>query len=65
MSIDDNTAKWSISCPSDMGNMEGQWEFTSNGDSISGNGTMTANYSGQEMGFEMTWVGKRTGECED
>jgi hypothetical protein len=65
VAIDDNTAKWSISCPTDMGSMQGQWEFTSNGDSISGNGMMNADYGGQKMGFEMTWQGKRTGDCEE
>ena len=63
--IDGNTAKWSISCPSDGGNMEGQWEITSHGDSISGNGTMTANFGGREMDFNMTWEGKRTGDCKE
>jgi hypothetical protein len=64
VTIDDNTAKWSIHCPSDMGDMEGQWEFNSDGDSISGKGTMSANYGGQEMGFEMTWEGERIGDCD-
>jgi hypothetical protein len=63
--IDDNSARWSISCPSEGGpTMEGQWEITSEGDSISGNGTMTADYGGQKMGFNMTWEGKRIGDCE-
>jgi hypothetical protein len=48
-----------------MGSMQGQWEFISEGDSISGNGTMSANYNGQEMGFEMTWEGKRVGDCDE
>ena len=65
VNIDDNTAEWSIVCPSDMGTMEGQWVFTSSGDSISGNGSMSANYGGQEMDFKMTWEGKRTGDCEE
>jgi hypothetical protein len=65
VSIDDVTAKWAITCPTEMGSMKGQWEFTSKGDSISGNGTMSANYGGQQMGFEMTWVGKRIGDCDE
>jgi hypothetical protein len=44
--------------------MEGQWEFTSKGDSISGKGSMNTEFSGQHMGFDMTWVGNRIGDCE-
>ena len=62
--VDGNTARWSIFCPTEGGPaMEGQWEFTSSGDSITGNGSMTASFSGQEMGFTMSWEGKRTGDC--
>jgi hypothetical protein len=65
VSIEGNAARWSISCPTDGGSvMEGQWEFTSNGDSINGSGSMSTEYSGQKMGFDMTWVGKRIGDCE-
>lgn len=62
--IDGNTARWSINCPTENGMaMTGQWEFTSFGDSITGEGSMTANMAGQEMGFNMTWNGKRVGDC--
>ncbi|MGB5487107.1 MAG: DUF3617 family protein [Lysobacterales bacterium] len=65
MTVDGNTARWSINCPTEGGPvMEGHWEFTSNGDSINGNGTMSAEFSGQKMGFVMTWEGKRIGTCE-
>ena len=62
VAIEGNTARWSINCSTDGGPaMEGQWEFTSNGDSISGKGEMSAEFSGQKMGFNMTWKGKRIG----
>jgi len=65
VNVEGNTARWSISCSTGGGPvMEGHWEFTSNGDSISGNGSMSTEFSGQQMGFEMTWVGKRVGNCE-
>jgi len=64
VSVDGDTARWSISCPTEGGMvMEGQWEFTSHGDSITGKGTMTTEMAGQKMGFDMTWTGKRTGAC--
>lgn len=63
--VDGNTARWSISCATEGGPMmEGQWEFTSSGDTISGNGTMSTEMNGQTMGFEMVWTGARTGDCE-
>lgn len=63
--INGNTARWSINCPTEAGPaMEGQWEFTSNGDSISGSGNMSTEFSGQTMAFDMTWKGKRVGPCE-
>jgi len=65
MVIDGRTARWSINCPTEAGMvMKGQWEFTSKGDSIAGSGSMTAEIAGQEMGFDMTWEGKRVGDCK-
>jgi len=65
VAIDGDTASWSINCPTEGGAvMEGKWEFTSAGDSISGSGTMSMDYAGQEMGFEMSWAGKRIGDCD-
>lgn len=63
--IEGNKARWSINCPTDAGMvMEGQWEFTSSGDSITGSGSMSTVFSGQTMGFDMTWEGKRIGDCD-
>ncbi|MBT8075759.1 MAG: DUF3617 domain-containing protein [Gammaproteobacteria bacterium] len=64
VSIDGDTLAWSIVCPTPAGQMDGQWEMTSNGDSLSGRGTMSAEISGQKMGFDMTWSGKRIGDCD-
>ena len=62
--VDGDTARWSISCPAENGAvMEGKWEITSRGNTISGSGTMKAEIAGQEMGFNMTWTGKRIGAC--
>lgn len=63
--VEGNAARWSINCPTETGMaMEGQWEFTSSGDSITGSGSMSAVFSGQTIGFDMSWVGKRVGDCE-
>lgn len=65
LKFDSNTARWSISCPTegDM-TMDGAWEVTSNGDTLSGKGNMSTQMSGQEFGFDMTWEGKRIGDCD-
>lgn len=62
--VDDNTASWAISC-SVMGGMEmeGQWEFTSNGDTIEGTGEMGGEMAGMRVDFKMEWSGKRVGDC--
>lgn len=65
VAIDGDTASWAINCPTEGGVMEGKWKFTSAGDSISGSGTMSMDYAGQKMGFEMSWAGKRIGDCEE
>ena len=65
VNIDGNTARWSINCPTEGGPvMEGNWEITSKGDSINGNGSMSAEFAGQPMSFNMTWEGKGVGSCE-
>jgi hypothetical protein len=65
VTFEGNTARWSINCPTEGGPpMAGQWEITSKGDSLTGNGSMSANFSGQEMSFTMNWDGKRVGDCK-
>lgn len=64
MVVDGKTISWSLSCPGPMGTTEGQWSFTSEGDSMHGNGAMTAEMGGQNMEFTMSWKGKRIGDCE-
>lgn len=62
---DGDSISWSINCPVEGGMvMTGTWEMTSKGDSISGKGSMSTEFSGQQMGFDMTWDGKRIGNCD-
>ena len=62
--VDGDTISWQISCPGPMGSMTGDWTFTTTGDTISGNGSMSASLGGQSMEFTMKWEGERTGDCE-
>lgn len=65
VSYEGNTSRWSIDCPVESGAvMEGQWEVTSTGDTLSGKGEMTTEIAGQKMGFNMSWEGKRIGDCK-
>jgi len=65
VSIDGDTARWLISCPTPNGPpMAGKWEMTSHGATVSGSGMMSAEFSGQKMSFDMTWEGKRIGDCK-
>lgn len=62
--IKGDTAKWTVACPTEMGDMGGHWEITSSGDTLAGSGSMSAEYNGQQMGFEVSWEGKRIGDCK-
>ena len=61
--IDGNTAKWSFDCPVEGGTSHGEWEATSNGDSVTGKGLVTMSFQGQTMEMTMSWEGKRIGDC--
>ena len=63
MTIDGDTATWSLSCPSEMGNMQGEWTVTSKGDTITGSGAMETEMQGQKIGYNMSWEGERIGDC--
>jgi hypothetical protein len=62
--VDGDTITWTLQCPSDMGLMAGKWSFTSQGDSMQGDGTMTMDMGGQKMVMTMSWEGKRVGDCD-
>ncbi len=64
MVVEGKTISWSLACPGPMGTTEGQWSFTSEGDSMYGEGSMTADMGGQKMEFTMSWQGNRVGDCE-
>jgi hypothetical protein len=61
--VDGSTMKWTVDCPVEGGSSHGEWEATSSGDSVTGNGKMTMSFQGQTMEMTMSWEGKRIGEC--
>jgi len=61
--VDGNTMKWSFDCPVEGGTSHGEWEATSVGDSVTGNGVITMSFQGQTMEMTMRWQGKRIGDC--
>jgi hypothetical protein len=65
LEIEGNTARWSISCPGPAGDMTGNWEFTSDEDSVVGTGSMSADMNGMALQMNMNWEGKRLGDCPE
>lgn len=61
--VDGNTMKWSVDCPMEGGSSHGEWEAVSGGDTVTGNGVLTVSMPGQTMEMQMSWEGKRIGEC--
>ena len=62
--VDGNTMKWSFDCPVEGGTSHGEWEATSSGDGVTGNGVITMSFQGQNMEMTMSWEGKRIGDCQ-
>lgn len=61
--VDGNTMKWSVDCPVEGGTSHGQWQATSGGDTVTGEGSLTMSFQGQTMEMTMTWEGQRIGAC--
>jgi len=62
--VDGNTMKWSMNCNAQGGATRGEWEVTSHGDTLAGEGTVTVDMQGQSMVMDMKWDGKRVGDCD-
>ena len=62
--VDGNTMKWSMNCDAEGGASRGEWEVTSHGDTLNGEGTITVDMQGQSMVMTMIWDGKRVGDCD-
>ena len=62
--VNGNTMKWSMNCNAQGGATRGEWEVTSHGDTLTGEGTVTVDMQGQSMVMDMKWDGKRVGDCD-
>lgn len=61
---DDSTMHWSFTCPLEGGGTShGEWQATSHGDRITGNGKVSMSLQGQAMEMTVSWEGKRVGDC--
>jgi hypothetical protein len=45
------------------GTSHGEWQATSHGDRVEGSGKITMTMQGQTMEMNMSWLGKRVGDC--
>lgn len=61
--VDGKTMKWSVDCPVEGGTSHGEWQATSGGDTVTGEGSLTMSFQGQTMEMTMTWEGQRIGAC--
>ena len=62
--IDGNDVSWSIACPMPGGSMTGNWSFTSGGDTVTGKGNLKGDMGGMAIEMNMSWEGKRIGDCD-
>jgi hypothetical protein len=62
--VDGSTMKWSMEGPAEGGSSRGDWTATSGGDTVKGNGVITAEFQGQSMVMNMSWDGARIGDCQ-
>ena len=55
--------KWKVSCASEGGEMLGEGNVTSKGDTLSGGMKMSMSFNGQSMDMQVDWLGKHIGSC--
>ena len=64
VTTEDNTMSWSVDCTTGGSVSHGEWEVTSFGNTLSGDGTITVSMQEQEMVMTMAWEGERIGACD-
>lgn len=61
--LEGNTMRWTVDCPIEGGSSHGEWFATSSGDTVTGEGKLTMAMAGQTMEMNMSWEGRRMGDC--
>ena len=62
--VDGATMAWSFDCPVEGGGTSrGEWQATSHGDRVEGSGKITMTMQCQSLEMNMSWQGKRVGDC--
>jgi hypothetical protein len=63
--LNDNTVNWAINCPAEGGMaLQGNWSMTSNGDTLTGGGSMSGGTEDMQISMTIKWDGKRIGDCD-
>lgn len=58
-----NEMSWKVKCMQEGGEMTGQGNVTSDGDTVKGGMEMQMSFNGQAMDMQVEWSGKHIGRC--
>ena len=66
--LDSNTSKssmsWKVQCQQEGGEMTGEGQVSSTGDTLQGGMNMKMSFNGQAMDMSVEWTGKHVGACD-
>ena len=66
--LDSNTSKnsmnWKVRCQQEGGEMTGEGQVSSSGDTLQGGMNMKMSFNGQAMDMSVEWSGKHVGACQ-
>ena len=66
--LDSNTSKsamsWTVKCQQEGGEMTGEGQVSSTGDTLQGGMNMKMSFNGQAMDMSVEWTGKHVGACD-
>lgn len=66
--LDSNTSKsamsWKVKCQQEGGEMTGEGQVSSTGDTLQGGMNMKMSFNGQAMDMSVEWTGKHVGACD-
>ena len=58
-----SNASWKVTCDNQGGQMVGEGQVASKGDTLTGGMDMSMSVNGQSMNMKIDWVGKHVGDC--